>query len=142
MKRDQHTPDLFNDLNGWRRIGVVLVVGWLLAASALLFRAPDLSAELLPGLAEPVIGTLSIPAPELKEQLEAAKVKKLGRALMPWEMEWAPTREVPAQVGVEIPLVTRWLLLLAVPFLAWQGIELLVRLVLWVRAGFAGASGC
>lgn len=61
------------------------------------------------------MGTRSIPAPELKEELEAAKVKQLGRALKPWEREWNPMRQVPTPLPPQVPPVTRWFLLFAVP---------------------------
>lgn len=137
-----HRPaPLFSHLNGWRRIGVVLVVVWLAIAGTVLWRSPDMVASVFPELAEPVTSMHSVRAPELKEELEAAKVKQLGRPLKPWEMEWNPVREVPVQAGVQIPAVTRWLLLISVPLLAWQLVELLVWVVLWVRAGFMRQPG-
>jgi hypothetical protein len=129
---------LLSHLNGWRRIGVVLVCAWLGLAGSVLWRAPEEVAAAFPGLAEPAWGTRSVPAPELKAELEATKVRELGRALKPWEMEWNPIREEQVQLAPEVRPVTRWLLLFAVPLLAWYLVELLVRVALWVRAGFAG----
>lgn len=132
----QRLPHLFADLNGWRRIGVVLVFVWLVIAGTVLWRMPEVAADVFPMLADPVVGTRLIPAPELKEELEAAKVKQLGRALAPWEMEWNPMREVPVHLPAEVSPLTRWLLLFSVPLLTWHVVELVVRVVLWVRVGF------
>ncbi|MDK6079489.1 hypothetical protein [Massilia varians] len=132
-------PPLLAHLNGWRRIGVVLVGIWLIVASTILWRAPERVTEIWPGLAEPVHGTRAVHAPELQEELEAAKAKKLGRALEPWEKVWYPTRAIPAILPAELPVLTRWFLLLSVPVLTWHIVELLVRLVLWIRAGFTGS---
>lgn len=132
---------LLATLNGWRRIGVVLVGLWLLVAGTILWRAPELVTDVWPGLAEPVHGTRSVHAPELQEELEEAKVRKLGRELQPWEKVWHPTREIPAILPAELPVLTRWFLLFSVPVLTWYIVELLVGLILWVRAGFAGRPG-
>jgi hypothetical protein len=134
----RHAPPLLAHLNGWRRIGVVLVVVWLIVAGTVLWRAPQMVTDVWPGLAERVHGTRSVYAPELQEELEAAKVRKLGRELAPWDKVWHSTREVPAISPAELPVQTRWFLLLSVPVLTWQVTEHLVRLMLWVRAGFAG----
>jgi hypothetical protein len=137
----QRPHPLFAHLNGWRRIGVVLVFAWMVTGGGVLWRTPEVVAEAFPALAESVMGTRSIPAPELKEELEAAKMKQLGRALKPWEMEWSPMREVPIRLPAQVPPITRWLLLFAVPLLTWQLVELLVCVALWVRAGFARSPG-
>jgi len=134
-------PPLLAHLNGWRRIGVVLVGVWLIVAGTILWRAPEIVTDLWPGLAEPVHGTRAVHAPELQEELEAAKTKKLGRELAPWEKVWYPTREIPAILPAELPVLTRWFLLFSVPVLTWQVAELLVWLMLWIRAGFAGRAG-
>lgn len=131
-------PPLLAHLNGWRLIGVVLVAAWLIVAGTILWRAPEIVTDAWPGLAEPVHGTRSVYAPELQEELEAAKVRKLGRELEPWEKVWHPTREIPAILPAELPVPTRWFLLLSVPVLTWYIVELLVGLILWVRAGFTG----
>lgn len=41
-------PPLFAYLNGWRRIGVVLVFTWLLVAGAILWRSPEVVADAFP----------------------------------------------------------------------------------------------
>lgn len=57
------------------------------------------------------------------------------------EMEWGPVRKIPSRQRREVPLVARWLMLLAPPLLIWRQVALLVRSVLWARAGFAGEPG-
>jgi hypothetical protein len=123
-------------LNGWRRLGVVVVGWWLIVAAALLWRAPERVLQHLPQLGVQQMGAYPVPAPELKEDLEAAKARKLGRELMPWEMEWNPVRYVPIQVGTILPEWTRWATLLGTPVIGWIFIEALAVVGLWVIAGF------
>lgn len=126
-------------LNGWRRLGIVLIGIWIVMASYVLRNAPDRILHHFPELGVQKIGAFRVPAPELKEKLEADKVRKLGRELMPWEEEWNPVRLVAVPIGTELPQTTRFILLLAIPAATWLLAEALAWIARWVRAGFVRA---
>lgn len=124
-------------LNGWRRIGIVLVTGWLIVLLFLVIYGEDTSAYGLISIEVEETRSFPIPAPELKAALEAKKVQKLGRELKPWEMEWNPTREGHVQLRVS-QLSASKLFYAAVlwPMLVWLLAECGTFVVRWVMAGF------
>jgi hypothetical protein len=125
-----------NSLNGWRRLGAVLVGAWLLGAATLLWGSPELVLQQLPQLGVQQMGSYPTPAPELKEELEAEKSRQLGRKLMPWEMEWNPVRYVSIPIGTILPVKTAWAILLGVPIFGWILGEAFASIGQWVAAGF------
>lgn len=125
-------------LNGWRRIGVVLVATWLGAASFVLWVHPDEVVRRFPDVGKHEIGSYPVPAPELKDEIEASESQRLARPLEPWKKEWNPVRWVRAPIGiVSLPSTTRLLILIIVPILAWILVELLAATVRWIGVGFS-----
>ncbi|MES2282842.1 MAG: hypothetical protein V4542_15620 [Pseudomonadota bacterium] len=126
-----------NNINGWRRLGIVLSILWVAAFTAAVcldktFREHDFIATELK-----VSRSIQVAAPGLKEMKEAEKVRQLGRALKPWEMEWNPTKTV--EVTDRIREVSAWkflLVALAFPAFIWVFIEAGVVVSRWVIAGF------
>lgn len=120
-------------LNGWRRLGAVLVGAWLMIATVVLWNGPELVLQNFPELGVQKMGTYPVAAPELRERLEAEKVQKLGRELKPWEMEWNPVRNVPVVIGTDLPQITRFVLLFGFPAALWFLTEALAAVAIWVK---------
>lgn len=123
-------------LTGWRRLGIVITAVWLLGAAALLWGGPTQVLRVFPGLGTQDFATSSIPAPELRTGLEAAKSRKLGRDLLPWEKEWNPVRVVSVPSEATLPHATRWFILFGLPAIYWIFTEILALIFGWVKAGF------
>lgn len=132
-------------LNGWRRLGIVLTSVWLIGIVLIASFGRDTAGFELLSNEVVVTRMYSVPAPELKAALEAEKVKKLGRKLNPWEMEWNPTKLVPSELKVKerqfstskaIFVTFVW------PAVLWLLLEIGVGIGKWIMAGFraSGAS--
>lgn len=133
-------------LNGWRRLGIVLAAVWLVAIALIASFGRDSAAYEFMSYEVSVTQMYPVPAPELKAALEAEKVKKLGRELKPWEMEWNPTKLVPAELKVkerQFSASKAFFIAFILPAAFWLLLELGVGIGRWVLAGFRApdASG-
>jgi hypothetical protein len=126
-------------LNGWRRLGIVLASVWLIEIVLIASFCSVMEAfELLSNEVD-VTRMYPVSPPELKATLEAEKAKKLGRELKPWEMEWNPTKLVPAELKVKVRQFSTSkaiFVILICPAVLWLLLEISVGIGRWVIAGF------
>ena len=147
---------MWSPLNGWRRLGLVIVSLWIIAASAMAIveytfnsgsvfvylTIPDGTVVAGNRVTFPngkVITLTEIDEFKLRLQAEQGrKLLELGRAVSPWELDWSNLEEVPKVNQV------RWLRFAMVTVLAplacWLVIEAFVLAVSWVRRGFNGTK--
>jgi hypothetical protein len=132
-------------LNGWRRLGIVLASVWLIGIVLIAsFGSFTAAFELLSNEVD-LTRMYPVPAPKLKATLEAEKVKKLGRELKPWEMEWNPTKLVPAALKTKVRQFSTSKAIFVIfvcPAVLWILLEISVGIGRRVIAGFraSGAS--
>jgi hypothetical protein len=126
-------------LNGWRRLGIVLASVWLIGIVLIASFGSETTAFELLSNEVAVTRMYPVPASELKAKLEAGKVKKLGRELKPWEMEWNPTMLVPAELKVKERQFSKSRAIFVTfvcPAILWLLLEIGVGIGRWVMAGF------
>lgn len=157
----------FNSLNGWRRLGAVSVLAWVLACGALAcyelqFSHGDMFTRTVivestflsphpdpfkPGFKPDTQEEREAKSKAVQFQVERAselnrlKREKLGRELDPWEMERVKKTAgytVTNRIKV-LELAPQSLLFSAVvlPVVVWLLVEGLVALMAWVRRGFS-----
>lgn len=132
-------------LNGWRRIGVVLVAAWCIAVLGTVvyeWKSPPrgngaglfVFLDLPRGMFVPDAGPIQLP--------DGRTIQLQHRAVgdKPWEIDWAHEPDVRDKA-----LTFRWasflIALLVAPAGAWVFAEWAVRLVQWVSQGFKRTNG-
>lgn len=141
--------NFLNSLNGWRRIALTFSVLWILALLTVfisetrdgstskkdysgVFVSHDLAEGTIFELNnDPSKSTLTFP--NGKVVVIDASDKKTGKALNPWDLDWSDFPQVDKVFSI------RWrklYLFLSLPFLLWSAIELSVKVIDWIVAGF------
>jgi hypothetical protein len=125
------------ELNGWRRLGLVAIVLWILGTVALASTEVASSSDgffIYRGIP---IGTTVDGETATLPSGETVKINARdasGRLLEPWEIDWEAQTQVPTVSEI------RWwrlaLFAFAVPIGAWVLVELLALVVVWVARGF------
>lgn len=132
-------------LNGWRRLGIVIAIPWLIAVISIsLFEYSSKSQGVFVFQSVPVglafeSNKLILPDGKLILLSEEDEFKlryeqeKAGKPILPWEIDWAGLASVP-----KVPEIhwLRLVLSLLAPLGAWLFIEAAVLTVAWVRRGF------
>jgi hypothetical protein len=126
-------------LNGWKRLGVVLCIAWMLGvASIASYEYTNRKDGWFFGLTLP-LGTIITGG---KATLPDGRIVELnmaldGRPVKPWEVQWDNEPKIPTiQVIHWRPLLGA----LAFPLLLWVAVSLFVRIASWVRAGFRASA--
>ena len=124
-------------LNGWRRLGFIVVVLWIAGAVGLAATEGTSSSNgffVYRGI--PIGTTVDGETATLPD----GKVVKInardasGRLLAPWEIDWQAQSDIPKVSEVQWGRLA--LFVFAAPIGAWLLIELLVVIVAWVARGF------
>ena len=132
-------------LNGWRRIGIVVVSLWIIVLFAVAFTEYSSQSDGFFVVQTIPVGIVvegnkvTLPDGKVitisKEEESAFRLVK-GLDLAPWEIHWSEIPSVPKVAEV------RWqrlgLLSLFVPLIIWLFAEAAVLAVSWIRCGFAG----
>ncbi len=137
-------------LNGWRRLGIVIVALWLIVVISSAFTEYSSKSngffvfQSLPSGISVSGNKVTLPngktialteEEEFKLRYEA---EKAGKPLPPWEIDWLQIASVPKVAEI------RWLRLglfaLLAPLTAWLLIELAVLTAAWIRRGFASGQ--
>jgi len=131
-------------LNGWRRLGIVLVALWITGVLAVVILELSYSVKSGTFVYQSIpAGTVIEPG---KVYLPDGRIIPIddidpttGRRLPPWEVDWSKQTEVPSITNI------RWLRLslvtLLIPTIAWIVAELAVVIAAWVVRGFKNRSG-
>jgi hypothetical protein len=121
------------NLNGWRRVGVVLVLIWMLlitfstivnythnGTNYLIYKSLPISIE--------VTGN--------RVKLPDGKVIILDvpETIKPWEIDWDNQTQVSMTYKFNYKNI--FIFVILIPLLSWLLVEFLVKLVLWVISGF------
>lgn len=129
-------------LNGWRRLGAVIVVLWLLGVvslTAVEYNSSSSGVLIHHGLP---IGTLvegeKVTLPDGKIVTIDNRDAVTGHPLAPWQINWDAQTNLPQVTEV------RWLrfglALVLVPICVWLFFELAVMVFKWVSRGFRGGT--
>ena len=125
------------NLNGWRRIGVILVVIWITLVITLTIGSYTHNS----------VNNLIYKAPTVGTIVDGNKIKypdgtifnlDIPENTKPWEIDWKSI----VNNYQEMPMVYKFnyqnifIYLLGIPTLGWLLIELIVQSFLWVRKGF------
>lgn len=128
-------------LNGWRRLGVVTAILWMVGT--ITFAATEAASSstgffVYRGI--PIGTTINGDMATLPD----GRVAKMhardssGRLLAPWEINWDKQSQIPKASEVRWGLVV--LFVFAVPIGAWVFIEIIVLAVSWIARGFKQAT--
>jgi hypothetical protein len=123
-------------INGWRRIGIVLVSAWLLGSAGLAITEWSKAKD-------GFFVYLSLPTGTVFKGNEAVLLdgrviqlnqKLAGEDIKPWDIKWDNEPEVPTIRHLH------WFNLILVglvlPLMVWVVLELLVAVGFWVMCGF------
>tara|TARA_R110001599_G_scaffold159052_2_gene346196 strand:- start:9020 stop:9421 length:402 start_codon:yes stop_codon:yes gene_type:complete len=128
-----------NSLNGWRRLGVVLILVWLIVLTGVLLLSTEAKKSGFLRNIEVTTSSISVPAPELADQLEQVKREQLGRDLKPWEKEWNLQKTLEIQhTNLVISPLKIFLVGIVFPSIIWLLFEVITFLIRWIRRGFIG----
>lgn len=134
-------------LNGWRRFGIVIVMLWFIAVISIAFIEYTSKSDgffVFQSLPVGIIfsgNKIILPDGKVIAMTEEDEFKlryeqeKMGKPILPWEIDWAQLTSVPKVIEI------RWLRLglfaIFAPLIAWLLAEASVLAVAWVRCGFS-----
>lgn len=122
-------------LNGWRRIGIVLVLLWISYVGFLVSTNDHVRQH--PFVARLVIVKKSFMTVVPSDQRNEERERYLGRALKPWERSWNDLAMTEHQVEVRVLSADRVIGLMVIPpAITWLIVECLVLIARWIAAGF------
>ncbi len=135
-------------LNGWRRVGILLVMLWFVSAVSIALVEQSSESHgffVLQSIPDGTIiegNKITLPDGKIIAMTEEDEFKsryekeKTGKPFHPWEIDFAKLPSVPKVT------VVRWvrlgLIALVAPLTAWLFVEVMVFAVAWVNRGFAG----
>ncbi len=134
-------------LNGWRRIGIVVVSLWIIVLLAVTFTEYSIKSAGFFVVQNIPVGTVidgnKVTLPDgkvitISEEEEFKLRLAKERNLTPWQIDWSEITSVPKVAEV------RWqrlgLLVLFAPLIIWLFAEVAVLTVFWVRRGFVAGE--
>ena len=137
-------------LNGWRRLGIVMAMLWLIAVISVAFVEYSSNADGFFVFQSFPVGTTfkgnEVKLPDGKiiviseeDEFKARyEQEKTGKPILPWEIDWAKVTSVPKVTEIH---GLRLALSLLVPLIFWLFVEVTVITAAWVRRGFSSKQG-
>jgi hypothetical protein len=125
-------------LNGWRRLGIALVVLWAVGCSVIALTEVVSEERILFAYSGPPVGTvistekgtITLPDGKVVQMWETA-----GEGFPnPWEIDWSDYPAVPIATRIEWWFFAVVALLL--PAFVWILLEIAVLVIAWIRRGF------
>jgi hypothetical protein len=129
-------------LNGWRRIGVVILLLWLIGITGItVFEFVNrthvfFSRQDIPNGTKIEGNNVTLPDGKVVT-VRVPRDLLTGQLAKPWEMDWSLYPEIPKKT------VIQWNALgiaIVIPIVLWIIIELLVIAIGWIKCGFKESS--
>ena len=126
-------------LNGWRRIGVVLVIFWFVIIAGITITELSTSEviaftyQTIPKGTKVEGNIVTLPNGETIE-IYVPRDLLTGEKAKPWEIDWSKYPQITKVQYINWSLLAG--ALLAIPFAAWIILEALAYAIRWIRQGF------